>query len=269
AFRLLEIAPPAPAFERRQDAPFVGRRQELGVLRKALRDAKAASYARLVAILGPAGIGKSRLAFELARRAKDVTVLSGRCLPYGEGITYWPLREVVREAPASKERDAVLTALDAETPPPAPEIAWIFRQLCEALAREKPLILVFDDVHWAEPTFLELVEQLADRGDAPILVVCVAREELVEEHPEFLADRAGTSRGARRARIRQVSRGGLPLPPRAGTGGGLPRGAKAPPGGAARTFRGPARPNGSGSRRARRVRRLPPRAGPPIAYRTR
>ena len=83
----------------------------------------------------------------------------------------------------------MLTALDAETPPPAPEIAWIFRQLCEALAREKPLILVFDDVHWAEPTFLELVEQLADRGDAPILVVCVAREELVEEHPEFLADR--------------------------------------------------------------------------------
>jgi len=187
---LVELAPPAPAFERRQEAPFVGRRKELGTLRKALRDAKSQSRAQLVAVLGPAGIGKTRLAFEVAGRAKGVAVLSGRCLSYGDGITYWPLREVVRDAPPSEEREALLAALDAETPPPAAEIGWIFRRLCEALAREKPLVLVFDDVHWAEPTFLELVEQLAGRGEGPILVVCVAREELAEEHPDFLAERA-------------------------------------------------------------------------------
>ena len=112
-----------------------------------------------------------------------MTTLWGRCLSYGEGITYWPLREVLENAPESEERDAVLAALDAETPPPAPEIALALPRICEALARERPLVLVFDDVHWAERTFLELVEHLADRGEGPILVVCLAREELLEEHP--------------------------------------------------------------------------------------
>src|SRR5206468_3877549 len=114
----------------------------------------------------------------------------GRCLSYGEGITYWPLREALAQAPPGEERDAVIAALEAETPLPAPEIALLFRRFCETLARERPLVVVFDDVHWAEPTFLELVEHLADKGSAPILVVCVAREELVVERPEFLAERA-------------------------------------------------------------------------------
>ena len=123
----------------------------------------AARPARSV-VVGPPGVGKSRLAAELTRRAKGVTTLWGRCLSYGEGITYWPLREVLAGAPESAERDAVLAALEAETPPPAPEIAWLFRQFCEAIAREQPLVLVFDDVHWAEPTFLELVEHLVGQG---------------------------------------------------------------------------------------------------------
>jgi len=208
AFRLHEIAPPAPAFERRQDAPFVGRRKELGVLRKALRLAIAESSARLVALVGPAGIGKSRLAFELGRRAKNTTVLSGRCLSYGEGITYWPLREIVREAAGDTDAESIAAALgggeDAgqvadvlsralgpgETPPPAPEIAWAFRRFCELLARRGPLLVVLDDLHWAEPTFLELVEHLADRGQGPILVFGVAREELLEDRPAFVEERA-------------------------------------------------------------------------------
>jgi predicted ATPase len=133
-------------------------------------------------------VGKSRLVAELTRRAKGVSTLWGRCLSYGDGITYWPLRNVLGQAPPSDERDAVLAALDADTPPPAPEIALLFRRFCEAVARDKPLVLVFDDVHWAEPTFLELVEHLVERGEAPILVVCSARDELLEERAEFVEE---------------------------------------------------------------------------------
>jgi class 3 adenylate cyclase/tetratricopeptide (TPR) repeat protein len=194
AFRLLEIEAVAPAFGRRLDASLVGRKRELAALRRALKRAVDGSAVRVAVVVGTPGVGKSRLVGELARRAKGATTLWGRCLSYGEGITYWPLREVVQQAGESEEREAILAALDADTPPPAPEIAWRFRKLCEALAREQPLVLVLDDVHWAEPTFLELVEHVADKGEGPILVVCVAREELLEERPTFLEDRTNVER---------------------------------------------------------------------------
>jgi class 3 adenylate cyclase/predicted ATPase len=194
AFRLVEVAATPHAFERRLDAPFTGRRKELGALRKALRTVTAEQRPRVVAVTGPPGIGKSRLASEIARRAKGVTALFGRCLSHGDGITYWPLREVVGQAAEGEERDAIRAALEAPTPPPAPEIAWLFRRFCEAAAREQTLVLVFDDVHWAEPTFLELVEHLADKGEGPILVLCVAREELLEDRPAFLEGRDNADR---------------------------------------------------------------------------
>jgi tetratricopeptide (TPR) repeat protein len=115
-------------------------------------------------------------------------------LSYGDGITYWPLREVLAGARESGERAAVLAALEAKTPLPAPELAYLFRRFCEAEARAQPLILVFDDLHWAEPTFLELVEHVADKGEGPILVVCLAREELAESQPDFLEGRANADR---------------------------------------------------------------------------
>ena len=148
----------------------------------------------MAVVVGSPGVGKSRLAAELSARAKDVTALWGRCLSYGEGITYWPLLEALEQADESAEREAVLAALDADAPPPAPEIAWLFRRFCEARARKRPLVLVFDDLHWAEPTFLELVEHLADKGTGAIAVVCLAREELLEDRPSFLEGRANTGR---------------------------------------------------------------------------
>jgi class 3 adenylate cyclase len=191
-FTLREITPAAPAFERRLDAKLVGRKRELAAIRKALKRTIDAGSPRLVVVTGVPGVGKSRLAAEVASRARGVTRLSGRCLSYGDGITYWPLREALENAPAGEERDAVLAALEADTPSPAPEIAWLFRRFCEQTAREHPLVLVFDDAHWAEPTFLELVEHLVDRGEGPILVLCVARDELLEQRPALVNERSAT-----------------------------------------------------------------------------
>jgi DNA-binding SARP family transcriptional activator len=193
AFRLLELERAAPAFARSLDAPLVGRKRELAALRRSLKRAVDGSAVRVAIVTAPPGVGKSRLAAEFTRRAK-VTTLWGRCLPYGEGITYWPLREVLVDAPASAERDGILAALESATPPPAPEIAWLFRRFCEAIAQEQPVVLVFDDVHWAELTFLELVEHLAEKGEGLILVVCLAREELGEERPGFLEGRTNVDR---------------------------------------------------------------------------
>jgi DNA-binding SARP family transcriptional activator len=194
AFRLVELETVAPAFVQRLDAPLVGRKRELAALRRSLKRAVDSGATRVALVVAPPGVGKSRLAGELTRRTKGVTTLWGRCLSYGDGITYWPLREMLTGAAEGEQRDAVLAALEAETPPPAPEIAWLFRQFCEASARDRPLIIVFDDVHWAEPTFLELVEHLADKGEAPILAVCLAREELEETRPSLLEGRANVDR---------------------------------------------------------------------------
>jgi DNA-binding SARP family transcriptional activator len=193
-FRLAELEPVARAFERRLDAKLVGRTRELAALRKSLKRATTEGSPHAALVVSLPGVGKSRLALELVRRARGVTWLWGRCLSYGEGITYWPLREALAGAEATEERDAVVAALEAEKPPPAPEIAWLFRRFCERAADERPLVLVLDDVHWAEPTLLELVELLLDRAEAPVLVVCLARDELLERHPAFLEGREHVNR---------------------------------------------------------------------------
>jgi class 3 adenylate cyclase/tetratricopeptide (TPR) repeat protein len=195
AVRLLTVRPDAPAFERRLDAPMVGRERQQRLLADAFANCVSESSCGLFTILGPAGVGKSRLVGEFLRSV-DATVVRGRCLSYGEGISYWPVVETVKQLlgddPETRLRELVPDELAAhaiagllgeqETSPDA--IARAVRKLFEAAAADEPLIVVFDDVHWGEPTFLDLVEHIADlsRG-AAILVLCLARPELLDRRP--------------------------------------------------------------------------------------
>ena len=207
AYRLLGVVPGALGHARRFDPPIVDRQAEEELLRQTLDRVVTERRCQLLTILGPPGIGKSRVVDEFVRgRATGATVLSGRCLPYGDGITFYPISEMVHRAAGLTDEDDPSTALakvqalvrgtDREdvvakrvgqalglalgTPSPE-EIFWAIRRLFEALTRSGPLVLVFDDVHWAEPTLLDLIEDIADRTrDAPMILICVARRELLD-----------------------------------------------------------------------------------------
>src|SRR5262245_16418549 len=219
AWRLRQVTPDAPWLQRRLDAPIVGREEELASLDELFQQCLPAAC-RLVSIVGPAGLGKSRLVREFIQRIRGrARVARGRCLPYGEGVTYWPIAELVQdlagfaptddldharsriltlvqatgaagghhhEAEAEHVAEVVagaigLSAMTAETT----EIAWAVRRLLETTALTGgPLVVVIDDIHWAEPALLHLVEHVATlTSDAPLLIVCTARPELAEIAP--------------------------------------------------------------------------------------
>ncbi|MFL5756006.1 MAG: AAA family ATPase [Chloroflexota bacterium] len=220
AYRLVRITGPSRVTGRAREARLIGREPELASLRAAFADAAGARACRLVTLVGDAGVGKSRLIAEFVNSvATEATVLRSRCLSYGEGITFWPLREVTREAADIAEDDppevavARLAELVADSPDadaivdrvasatglaatrfPVSELFWAARKLLERLAASRPLVVVIDDVHWGEPTFLELLTHLVDAvREAPILLVCSARHELLARDAAF-----GTGPGASR-----------------------------------------------------------------------
>lgn len=182
AFRLLDVDPEAEAIARRMDTPLVGRRGELDQLRGAYERTVRERRCHLFTVLGSAGLGKSRLAAEFLEEI-DATVLTGRCLGYGEGIIFWPLVSVLKQAgaAASVTLDRVTTGGAAPS-----ELFWAVRAQLEQLAAERPLVVLFDDVQWGEAMFLDLIDHIADlsRGE-PLMLLCLARPELLDVRPAW------------------------------------------------------------------------------------
>jgi DNA-binding SARP family transcriptional activator len=210
ALRVVRVVDRVPDDLSRFASPMVGRERERRRLHGAFEQAVVDRSCQLFTILGPAGVGKSRLVREfIGDLAGSALVARGRCLPYGEGITFWPLLEALKEGVGlddadspeearakliralAEEQDAELVARRvaetiglAEVGGGAEEGVDSVRALFGALARARPLVVVFDDIHWGESTFLDLVEHLADwTRDAPILLVCLARPELMDVRP--------------------------------------------------------------------------------------
>ena len=217
----------APA-RRGSESAFVGRAEELGRLTAVWQRVRETRAPALTVVVGEPGLGKTRLLHEVAARAEDAEVRLGACLPYGEGITYWPVVQIMRDAAGilvgdpvdvvSSKLDALLDALPLEDldqlrtiastlsnllgAPTTPrgsytttnisqaELHWGIRRILELFALERPLLLVFEDLHWAEPTFVELLESLSDL-DGPVFVLASARPELGEKHPHLLVEQDG------------------------------------------------------------------------------
>jgi class 3 adenylate cyclase/tetratricopeptide (TPR) repeat protein len=201
AWRVLRVVEGASGWTRRLDAQLVGRRRELEQLHHSFDRAVASEACHLFTLLGAPGIGKSRLVREfLLEIESDACVLRGACPPYGEGITFWPVREAVRQATGEYGRAGIERLLAGEdeaariaervaaatgfTDPhgDADETFWALRRFLEIIARKRgPLVLALDDLHWAQPTFLDFVDYLADWSrDIPMLVLCLARPDLLE-----------------------------------------------------------------------------------------
>ena len=216
AWKVLEVRPSVSGWNRRLDSPLVTRGAELERLRGALARTVQTSTCQVVTVMGGAGIGKSRLVAEFLRQATDdARVAQGHCLPYGEGITFRPVAEILHQLAGVSQADTAATAVakldlllepapDAamvserltgllgldDTPPSVQESFWAVRRLLQQAAAARPLVVVFDDIQWAEPTLLDLLEYLTDwLGEAPVLLLCLARPELLEIRAGWLEGR--------------------------------------------------------------------------------
>ena len=206
AWRVVDMLD-GPARPQGPRAPLVGREDELELLENTFKRSLRDSRAHLFTIYGEAGVGKSRLAREFLDGVERASVLMGRALPYGEGVTYWPLGEMVKAAAGISDDDpleeafeklreccaeeavadvlglaaGLMEALEGERSPQ--EISWAAREVMQGIADVQPLILLFEDIHWAEAPLLDLIEHLADWVRAPVLILCLARPELLDARP--------------------------------------------------------------------------------------
>jgi predicted ATPase/class 3 adenylate cyclase len=239
AWRLHDVKPEAPGLQRPLDAPIVARESELEVLSRSFAQSQKQAC-RLVTVVAPAGLGKSRLTREFTRGiAGQARVTYGRCLSYGDGVTYWPIAEIMRDLAglaltddpgqararfltliggqngshpvsgspnggpdggarredtrreALRIADVVAGAIGlSEAVAATAEIAWAVRRLLEIVAgTHGPLVVVLDDIHWAEPALLDLIEHVVMLArDVPLLVICMARPELDEVAPGWCAN---------------------------------------------------------------------------------
>jgi len=210
AYRLRQVASLSPMRARRLDAPMVGRERERALLQQAFERAVSDRACQLFTVLGAAGAGKSRLVEEFLSDLADAEVMRGRCLPYGDGITYFPIAEAMKQTlelsdfdDESFVRDRIRAAVEGDEHADAvtanlakllgaaeggapEETFWAIRRFLEARSRARPGVVVFDDVHWGEPAFLDLVDHVADWSrDASILLLCMARPDLLDERPAW------------------------------------------------------------------------------------
>ncbi|MGH3083328.1 MAG: ATP-binding protein, partial [Gaiellaceae bacterium] len=207
--------------------PLVGRRRELDSLQAALSDVHEQRSARLVTLTAAPGVGKSRLLNEFRERAADVTWRQGRCVPYGAGVTFWALGEIFKTQAGILEADSAADAAEklrtavGEVLRDDEDAEWVeghlrplvglassngawqdrrseaffaWRRFLEALAGVRPLVLVFEDLHWADGDLLDFIEHLLEwANEVPLLLVCTARPELLETRPGWGANKPNSS----------------------------------------------------------------------------
>ena len=208
AYRLISVGHQEEGVARHLDAPMVGREDELEVLIGALARAKDTKSCHVVTVVAPAGTGKSRLLQEFVAQS-DARAVHGRCLSYGEGLTFWPLAEIARteagignDDPAADALQKLSTLLGdaggdvadriagaiglSPATYPVEETFWAARRLFELIAAGEPLLVLIDDIHWAERTFLDLIRSVAATlTGVPVVLACSARPDVFDTHPDW------------------------------------------------------------------------------------
>jgi class 3 adenylate cyclase/tetratricopeptide (TPR) repeat protein len=208
AYRLVSVGHHAEGMARRLEAPMVGREDELAVLIGALARAQETRSCHVVTVVAPAGTGKSRLLQEFVARS-EVRALHGRCLSYGEGLTFWPLAEIARDVagignddPSAEAQEKLATLLGpagrdvadriagaiglSPATYPVEETFWAARRFFELLSDGRPLLVLIDDIHWAERTFLDLIRSVASSlAGVPVVLACSARPDLFDAHADW------------------------------------------------------------------------------------